>query len=255
MSIQITANIGELTVEQRTSLAEFITKFPFTPSLLNPADILSQFPPEVQQNPFAQCTADADLLKTAPEVMPEHSFQILDASEHPQFVQQQELKETIAAPVTTNPAEVDSAGLPWDSRIHSESKAKVADGTWRKRRGADPAIVAQVENELRQLMSIPTVSAAQALLASPFIKSIVIPTQATAPIPAAPAPIPAQYTDYISMIGRASAAIQVGKITPADTNAIVNKHGVAALPLLANRLDLVPAIAAEIDALIASKSA
>jgi len=43
----------------------------------------------------------------------------------------------------------DSAGLPWDDRVHSSSKALNADGTWRKRRGVTDETVAAVEAELR----------------------------------------------------------------------------------------------------------
>jgi len=51
--------------------------------------------------------------------------------------------------VSTNPPAVDAAGLPWDSRIHSSNRQTVADGTWRKRRGVDPAVVEVVEGQLR----------------------------------------------------------------------------------------------------------
>lgn len=43
----------------------------------------------------------------------------------------------------------DSAGFPHDERIHAKSKAQVADGTWRKRRNVQDALVTQVEAELR----------------------------------------------------------------------------------------------------------
>lgn len=52
-------------------------------------------------------------------------------------------------PVNTNAPAVDSVGLPWDARIHSTNKAQTADGTWRKRRGADAATIASVEAELK----------------------------------------------------------------------------------------------------------
>lgn len=45
--------------------------------------------------------------------------------------------------------EVDSKGIPWDARIHSESKATIADGSWRKRRGVDDATYATVLAELQ----------------------------------------------------------------------------------------------------------
>ena len=43
---------------------------------------------------------------------------------------------------------VDSKGIPWDARIHSESKATVADGSWRKRRGVSDELFAEVMAEI-----------------------------------------------------------------------------------------------------------
>lgn len=48
-----------------------------------------------------------------------------------------------------NNVEVDSNGFRWDGRIHSSSKVRNNDGTWKKRKGVDKAVIAQVENELR----------------------------------------------------------------------------------------------------------
>jgi hypothetical protein len=39
---------------------------------------------------------------------------------------------------------VDSAGNPWDARIHASSKATVSDGTWRMKRGVDRATAAEM---------------------------------------------------------------------------------------------------------------
>ena len=56
--------------------------------------------------------------------------------------------------------DVDSDGLPWDGRIHSSNKKKLAkDDTWQLRRGIDAAIVEQVKAELRQVMAIPKIDA------------------------------------------------------------------------------------------------
>lgn len=52
-------------------------------------------------------------------------------------------------PATDPDSARDSAGLPWDGRIHSESRATIADGTWRKRRGVDDATYAAVMAELQ----------------------------------------------------------------------------------------------------------
>ena len=44
--------------------------------------------------------------------------------------------------------------MPWDGRIHSSSKAKVADGTWRQKRNLDPALLSSVTAELKQTMGL-----------------------------------------------------------------------------------------------------
>lgn len=53
--------------------------------------------------------------------------------------------------------EVDSSGLPYDARIHAETKAKNKDGTWRGRRGVDDATIAGVTAELRARAPITVV--------------------------------------------------------------------------------------------------
>lgn len=50
-------------------------------------------------------------------------------------------------PPTPAPGGVDAEGYPWDERIHASSRATVADGTWRKKRGVDDALVAEVRAE------------------------------------------------------------------------------------------------------------
>lgn len=44
--------------------------------------------------------------------------------------------------------ELDSAGLPWDARIHSDTHKKNADGSWRFRRNLDEAVKVTVLAEL-----------------------------------------------------------------------------------------------------------
>ena len=44
---------------------------------------------------------------------------------------------------------LDSAGMPWDERIHSGSKSVNADGTWRYKRGGDLAERERIEAELK----------------------------------------------------------------------------------------------------------
>lgn len=193
------------------------------------------------------------------------------------------------APVTGTPGvEVDKGGLPWDSRIHAESKAKNADGTWRKRRNLDPATLAAVEAELRAVMAAPTAVHAPSAIPSHEVNAAAMALAAPSPTPAQPAatatmptagpassvapapvppppPVPAnspalqqpQAPDigqYIALVGRASAAVQANKLTQAEITEACAAVGIPALPMLANRLDLVPAVAATIDAIVAARS-
>ena len=57
-------------------------------------------------------------------------------------VQEQETDSTVGV-------ELDSAGVPWDERIHSSNKKKLAKGgTWQKKRGVDDALHAEITAQL-----------------------------------------------------------------------------------------------------------
>lgn len=203
-----------------------------------------------------------------------------------------------ASMTPANGVEVDKDGLPWDGRIHTESKAKNVDGRWRNKRNLDAALKAQVEAELRQVMSaapippapgvapspaqpvapvtIPTAGLASSAATAPVPPSVPVPP--VAPVPPAPLAVPTPPVagaapsmpvapnaapagevpqdarqQFVGLVGRASAAIQAGKVTQAEVTQICAAAGVPALPLLANRLDLVAHVAGQVDALIASR--
>lgn len=179
-----------------------------------------------------------------------------------------------AAATLTTGVDLDAKGMPWDNRIHAESKGKIADGTWRKKRNLDPTLLATVEAELRQLMGAPGVTplapttapiAPTPPLAPAAPVTANLPTASVSPAVAAPLPpaapqapvvgeVPADARAmFVALVGRASAAIQGQKVTQAEVNQCCADAGVPALPLLANRLDLVAQVAAHIDALIAAR--
>ena len=54
-------------------------------------------------------------------------------------------------------AEVDVTGTPWDARIHSGTKSKNSDGTWRKMRGVSDAKFNAVMAELKGAKPAPVV--------------------------------------------------------------------------------------------------
>lgn len=124
--------------------------------------------------------------------------------------------------------ELDAESLPWDSRIHASSKKKLArGGTWKLRRGVDPALVEKVKAKLKSTMGAP------------------VNTQVdTPPLPPPPTtPPPPPVTGEITTLPQLMEAALKAKKTPAELNAACEKCGVAGAPLLAARSDLIPAVA------------
>lgn len=168
-----------------------------------------------------------------------------------------------AAPPTAPPAasgERDSKGMPWDGRIHASSKAKVADGSWRYKRGVDDAVIAPIEAEIRATLAAPAVAvggAAPAFGAHPFQQQpeqpapVVAPPVAAAPVapppPAAPVAVPvapATAMTYETLMAALPPKIVSGELTASQMQEACEQYGVASIAALAQRPDLVPFIAA-----------
>lgn len=152
------------------------------------------------------------------------------------------------------PVTLDKEGLPWDSRIHSSSKAFIADGSWKLRRGVDPAEVIVVKEQLKVLMCVPRfmppapVTIGVDLATGPDVTVIT-------PVPPAPKshylidqqlPTTVTLTD---LIARMSSAIVAGKMTQATVSEMCAKHGVSEFMLLSSRPDLLPLIDADMKAM------
>lgn len=52
-------------------------------------------------------------------------------------------------------AALDSAGNPWDARIHSGGKSTLQDGTWKLKKGVDKALVDQITAQNKALIASP----------------------------------------------------------------------------------------------------
>ena len=128
--------------------------------------------------------------------------------------------------------ELDSAGLPWDARIHAASKMKLAKGGgWKKKRGVDKALVESVEAELRAVMAAQPNE-------SPATPPPTNQPSATPP----PAAATGAVTTFPELVAKVT-----GAGLDADTITTVCKaHGVESFALLGARPDLIPAIAASL---------
>lgn len=146
---------------------------------------------------------------------------------------------TAPVPATPN-SEIatDKAGLPWDRRIHSESKSiNKTDGLWRTKRGVDLELVKTVEAELRNVMTIPKPGLTPTPTADP---APVAPTAPTAPASAPASTTPKNLGELMIV---AQQLVASGKIASLDVvRATAAELGVVALPLLGTRPDMVEAV-------------
>lgn len=138
---------------------------------------------------------------------------------------------------------VDSKGTPWDARIHSESKATVADGTWRKRRGVSDELFNEVMAELTADIAPPPPPADaqdEEVPLAPADEQVPAPPAPTAETPSEPEPAasaPAggdgQFPDFASFV---AAVAKHGK-TYAELNEMAGVVGVAAFKDLKDHAD------------------
>jgi hypothetical protein len=164
-------------------------------------------------------------------------------------------------PAALNGVEVDSEGLPWDSRIHSSSKVRLAKtGAWKCARGADPILVAQVKDELRKTMSAaPPAPVAPPVAPAPVADDASWPDPPNGPVTAtliapAPAPAPAPTTiNFPSFLQYYTAQEAAGKIVPDELIAIITRYGLPNAAMLASRPDLIIPIFTEMEALCLSR--
>lgn len=246
--LQISADLSALTTEQREAISAFILHFPNSRNNHNgvsdnsecviiPAfNAHSEEDEEDEQTPESVFSAGPVLVPESADPTPRNNVSPFPPS------------------VTAN---LDKNGLPWDERIHAGSRVKVADGSWRIKRGVDAALVAQVESELKALMAVPgpvAVLAAPPTPPAPFAVTVAgvspeLPT-AIAVVPPPPPPTADSKTAFIAMLKKATNAIQSGKLTQEQLVSAVISQGVPSIALLGNRLDLVPAVSATIDAMI-----
>lgn len=88
--------------------------------------------------------------------------------------------------------EYDSAGMPWDARIHQKKKSKKQDGTWKLQKGIDPAIVQNVVSEISARKIATPQSPSQgsgALIAPPANAVPLLPPGAVPPPPPVAQPV------------------------------------------------------------------
>ena len=202
--------------------------------------------------PPAPSTAVAEAPPTAPVAPPVTSAPTVAVPPAPPTVPAAAAPAAPAAPSSPAGIEVDADGLPWDARIHAnskEGKPKNADGRWRQRRGLnDAALKARVEAELRQAMG--------AAASVPVVPTVPAPPVAvpTAPAPAAPAasttaapPAPSEEAAP-QFLARVGGMLASGALTQDRLNAALASAGLSTMAQLIVAPALIPVVRAQIDA-------
>jgi hypothetical protein len=237
--LKISAELESLSPAQRESLAGFILSYPNT------------LPHQVTDN------KDDDAVVIPAFSVAEDLDAIFDAEAAAIFGKAIEPAPAAGPVLVPSPMDdrLDKNGIPWDERIHASSRAKTTDGCWRKKRGVEDATVTQVEAELKALMGLPVVAAPCKVCNSTAPGHVTGGVACISPTVAIPPPPPVASVvedrqAYVTLISKASAAIGAKKLTAEQLAAAVIAAGVPSLPLLANRLDLVPQVMAAIEAII-----
>lgn len=106
-------------------------------------------------------------------------------------------EEKAAPGRVVGPNERDTAGIPWDERIHASTKTTNKDGTWTRRRNTPDEVFDKVMAELKAANTAMTLAAAEGLTApAPTPEPPAAPSAAEAftppavPVPPVPVPVP-----------------------------------------------------------------
>jgi hypothetical protein len=214
----------------------------------------------------APSIADATPLRIAPEAPKDGpAAPMPDASPPvPTDLVLDALLENVPTAAPVGGVDLDTSGLPHDTRIHSSPPSKKQDGTWRARRNLADGETERVEAELRALMSIPQALDLAAMFGvQPAGEPVeIVTTVAPIPVmppPAPPAPIPAPpatgatpgavFGQLMKFITSNSAS---GKLATGQVRAALAavKLEPGQLPTLAARPDLAQAVIDKLTAMI-----
>lgn len=139
-------------------------------------------------------------------------------------------------PPATTAVELDSEGMPWDARIHTVARTKVANGTWKLARNTPAELVASVKAEYLGNVTSPTTN------------NVTTAEQPVAPITDAPPPPPPSPPGTVSgdPVRQFMADIAKSGTMPSVINTALQKHGVQTLQLIRDNADKIPAIRLEL---------
>jgi len=164
-----------------------------------------------------------------------------------------------AAPVASSntAVELDTAGHPYDVRIHSAGKSKIANGTWKLKKGVDKTLVDQINAQNKSLIGQPLPTTAPITITASVAGPSTVSTLPTLPagaaaLPSLPPVLPIPdaeivVTDYPSFAQFvAQCVVKFGQKATDELNRGLTHYGLVdpetqtpQLPLMAHRADIV----------------
>ena len=144
--------------------------------------------------------------------------------------------------------ELDSRGMPWDSRIHASNHSRTINGEWKKKRGVSPDLVAGVEatHVTPAPAPVPVFTAPPPVTVPGFTAPP--PPVASAPPVTAVAPL-----DFRGLMAKISAATAAGKLSVQQVNDALGTVGLnpTEMAQLIGNAPLIASVNAAIDRVIA----
>lgn len=157
---------------------------------------------------------------------------------------------TLGAASSVAPVELDAKGLPWDSRIHSSSKNKLANGCWKLARGKDAAYVAQVEAELKSgAPSFPPVAPVAPVVPSfPTVPVVAVPAPPAVTVTPTVASSNADALTFETIMPKISALVSAGKMAPTALMQVCTANGLPNVVALQSQPQFIPLVWAALKA-------
>jgi hypothetical protein len=175
--------------------------------------------------------------------------------------------ETATVPGAT--VVLDSAGIPWDARIHQDTRKMNKNKTWQNKRGIDKDLLAAVTAELQAAWGKPAAAPAPAFSSAPVAPppppvapvvaqaAPVAPQPPVAPAPPGPPgvpPAPGVIVGFRELMQKITSNTNSGKLSNEQVDAALGSVGLPPRQLIAlvNQPTLIPGVSAYIDACLAA---
>lgn len=107
-------------------------------------------------------------------------------------------------PTNTAAPATDKNGVAWDARYHASSKALVADGTWRARKGMTDAEKAEAE-AYNKSGNAPVAEPSATIPSIPAVPASLPGGMPGLPVPTPAAPAPVSYEEVVALFQQAAA--------------------------------------------------